>query len=94
MASELEQLRDENRRLREAAITVIDRVGRAGVQGWTMGQFLDDGSVRELVEALAQPAPSPADVWDHNYICSRGTVCDRCGIGPNSHGYKGQPKQP
>jgi len=57
---ERDRLRDENRRLRDAAITVMDRVGRAGVQGWSMQQFLEDGSVAELVDALAQPAPAPA----------------------------------
>lgn len=55
---ERDRLRDENRRLRDAAITVMDRVGRAGVQGWSMQQFLEDGSVAELVDALAQPAPA------------------------------------
>lgn len=50
----LQKLRDENRRLREAALTVIRRVERAGAQGWSMQQFLNDGSVRELVEALAE----------------------------------------
>src|SRR5690606_34437087 len=76
MASELEQLRDENRRLREAAERLlgcwnilmqtnganeaIDANGTFTGGQWTNGNGMAN-AVIALRQALAQPAPAPAE---------------------------------